>query len=111
MTKLQALYDYCFEHPTPIALSSRRGEDLSYTDMLNSDPKVRELTEIALEGLPIGEMLGEVWDSEHVWYLTEEIFLKESRSNKNRGVFHQVSSLAPWKGEHWANFWISFDPP
>jgi|TARA_B110000259_G_scaffold188451_1_gene247587 ectoine hydroxylase-related dioxygenase (phytanoyl-CoA dioxygenase family) len=110
MAKLQAIYDYCFEHPTPIALSSERGEDRSYTDMLNSDPKVRELTEKALDGLPIGEMLAEVWGSEHIWYLTEEIFLRESKSNKNRGVFHQDSSLAPWQGEHWANFWISFDP-
>ena len=72
--------------------------------------KVRELTEQALENLPIGEMLAEVWDSEHVWYLTEEIFLRESKGNKNRGVFHQDTSLAPWEGEHWANFWISFDP-
>jgi ectoine hydroxylase-related dioxygenase (phytanoyl-CoA dioxygenase family) len=110
MTHLQELYDYCFEHPSPLALSSERGEDRSYTDMLNSDPKVRELTETALEGQPIGEMLAEVWDSEHVWYLTEEIFLRESKTNKNRGVFHQDSSLAPWEGEHWANFWISFDP-
>lgn len=110
MAKFLELYDYCFEHPTPIALSSERGEDRSYTDMLNSDPKVRELTENALEGQPIGEMLAEVWGSEHVWYLTEEIFLKESKSNRNRGVFHQDSSLAPWEGEHWANFWISFDP-
>ena len=110
MTRLQELYDYCFEHPSPLALSSERGEDKAYTDMLNSEPKVRELTEKALEGQPIGEMLAEVWGSEHVWYLTEEIFLRESTSNKNRGVFHQDSSLAPWEGEHWANFWISFDP-
>ena len=110
MVRLQELYDYCFEHPSPLALSSERGEDKSYTDMLNSDPKVRELTEKALEDQPIGEMLSEVWGSEHVWYLTEEIFLRESKGNKNRGVFHQDSSLAPWEGEHWANFWISFDP-
>lgn len=110
MARLQELYDYCFEHPSPLALSSESGGDRSYTDMLNSDPKVRELTEKALEGQPIGEMLAEVWRSEHVWYLTEEIFLRESKSNKNRGVFHQDSSLAPWEGEHWANFWISFDP-
>ena len=110
LAKLLALYDYCFANPTPIALSSVKGEDRSYTDMLNSHPKVRELTEQALENLPIGEMLAEVWDSEHVWYLTEEIFLRESKGNKNRGVFHQDTSLAPWEGEHWANFWISFDP-
>ena len=110
LAKLLALYDYCFANPTPIALSSVKGEDRSYTDMLNSHPKVRELTEQALENLPIGEMLAEVWDSEHVWYLTEEIFLRESKGNKNRGVFHQDTSLAPWDGEHWANFWISFDP-
>jgi ectoine hydroxylase-related dioxygenase (phytanoyl-CoA dioxygenase family) len=110
IAKLLELYDYCFEHPSPIALSQIRGEDRSYSDMLNSDPRVRELTEEALEGLPIGEMLSEVWGSEHVWYLTEEIFLKESKTNKNRGVFHQDSSFAPWEGEHWANFWISFDP-
>ena len=84
IAKLRELYDYCFEHPTPIALSSERGEDRSYTDMLNSDPNVRELTEKALEGQPIGEMLAEVWGSEHVWYLTEEIFLRESKSNKNK---------------------------
>ena len=110
IAKLLELYDYCFEHPSPIALSQIRGEDRSYSDMLNSDPRVRELTEEALEGLPIGEMLSEVWGSEHVWYLTEEIFLKESKTNKNRGGFHQDSSFAPWEGEHWANFWISFDP-
>jgi ectoine hydroxylase-related dioxygenase (phytanoyl-CoA dioxygenase family) len=110
MAELLQLYDYCYEHPSPIALSQERGEDVSYSDMLNSDPRVRELAETALEGLPIGEMLAEVWGSEHVWYLTEEIFLKKSKGNKNRGVFHQDSSFAPWEGEHWANFWISFDP-
>ena len=57
MTRLQELYDYCFEHPSPLALSSETAEDKSYTDMLNSDPKVRELTEKALEGQPIGQML------------------------------------------------------
>lgn len=50
----------------------------------------------------------ELWGSEHVWYFSEELFMKKG-GKAGDSPWHQDTSVMPTRGAHWANFWISFD--
>lgn len=60
----------------------------------------------AVSQQPIAKMLRELWDSEHVWLLGEEVFYKEG--NVPMTLWHQDTAYHPWGGEQWVNLWIPF---
>jgi ectoine hydroxylase-related dioxygenase (phytanoyl-CoA dioxygenase family) len=110
MARIEELYNYCLAHPSVISQSLGGGDEFFFNDNTNPDPEVRALTEKALEGQPIGDLLAEVWGSEHVWYLSEETFHKGSGRSGFRTALHQDTCYAHYEGEHWVNFWICLDP-
>lgn len=55
------------------------------------------------------EYAAELWGSEHVWYFSEELFMKLG-GKAGSSPWHQDTSVMPTRGNHWANFWISFEP-
>lgn len=61
-----------------------------------------------LEEAPFVDFLAELWDSEHVWFLSEEIFIKKG-GNVGRSPWHQDTAYVPFTGMHLANCWLSFE--
>ena len=88
--------------------SSERGyvTESSYTDLAN--PAAATVYEPMLRALPFADFLAEIWESEHVWFWGEELFIKED-GRVGRSGWHQDTATVPFKGEHFANFWISFE--
>ena len=62
--------------------------------------------------VPFADYLAELWGSEHVWYLAEELFAKGGNHGGKlaNSPWHQDSSYVPIHGQHWVNMWISFEP-
>ena len=52
--------------------------------------------------------MASLWDSENVWFLGEELFIK-SGGKAGRSPWHQDTSYMPANGPHLLNIWISFE--
>ena len=107
LSAVRACFDWSIANPGKSATKIYAGtSDEHYNDIAN--PKAREVYETMLKAAPFAEFLAELWGSKHVWYLGEEIFVKEGGRVK-RSPWHQDTAYGPFAGEHLANCWISFD--
>ncbi|MDH4582828.1 phytanoyl-CoA dioxygenase [Pseudomonas sp. BN415] len=103
----QAAFDWAVENHGPNAFRMFDGTvQQSHVD--NANPRAKEHLENLVAKLPFGNLLAELWNSNHVWYFAEEIFLKAGGKG-SRTLWHQDTSYLPWAGMHWANAWISFE--
>jgi ectoine hydroxylase-related dioxygenase (phytanoyl-CoA dioxygenase family) len=73
----------------------------------NANPGARQMYFDLLRDLPVGEFLADAWDSEHIWFMSEEIYYKEGEVG--RTFWHQDTSYEPWGGDHWGTMWITLD--
>lgn len=107
LAECRAVFDWGYAHPGPNATLLYRGtEHANHND--NANPNLVERCNALARSLPFGQILTELWDSEHVWYFAEELFAKEG-GRVGRSPWHQDTSYLPWAGEHWANAWITFE--
>ena len=108
LAEVQACFEWSIANPGRAATRIYPGTpDEHYNDI--SNPKARAVYEPMLRAAPFADLLAQLWGSEHVWYLGEELFVKEGGSVK-RSPWHQDTAYGPFGGEHLANVWISFDP-
>lgn len=112
LARLRAFHDWCAEHPSPDAYSFAGHPNLGdvaqgdmFADVENPAalPKLEEL----LATLSCGELLADLWNSQHVWCHGDETLRKEREAP--RTAWHQDSAYLPSVGEHWACFWIPFE--
>src|SRR5450631_236918 len=61
-----------------------------------------------LEASPIPAIVAGLWDAGEVWFMYEQVFLKEGGETR-RTPWHQDSSYLSVAGEHLAVAWICFD--
>jgi ectoine hydroxylase-related dioxygenase (phytanoyl-CoA dioxygenase family) len=107
LTRCREAFDWAVEHPGPNAFRIfDKTEQQTHND--NANPRAKERLDALVRSLPFGQLFGELWGSEHVWYFAEEVFLKAG-GKPGRSPWHQDTSYLPWAGEHWANAWISFE--
>lgn len=107
LVQCRSAYDWAVENHGPHAFRIFDGtEQQSHNDNANPRAKAR-LEELQLN-LPLGQLFADLWDSEHVWYFAEEVFLKAGGRGA-RTPWHQDTSYLPWAGMHWGNAWISFE--
>ncbi len=58
---------------------------------------------------PLPPLVGDLWGSSDVWFMYEQVFLKEGGESR-RTPWHQDSSYLAVGGRDLAVAWISFDP-
>jgi len=104
----QAAYDWSLAHPGPGA--SRIPQTTSstfYQDLYNPDCLTGYRA--MLEASPIPPMMADLWGTPDVWFMYEQVFLKEGGDTR-RTPWHQDSSYLAVAGQDLAVAWITFDP-
>ena len=107
LAQCRACFEWSMDHPSRHAGEIFEGTpDAHYNDIAH--PKALDIYEPMLIAAPFADVLAELWDSEHIWFLSEEVFVKEG-GRVGRSPWHQDTSYAPFAGEHLANCWLSFE--
>ena len=102
-------WEWSLANPTRINAPNlkRDGSPLFYADSFSSKVMLgyREM----LEASPIPEACARLWGTDPVWFIYEQVFLKEG--GEVRGTpWHQDGSYIPMDGDDTAVAWITFDP-
>jgi ectoine hydroxylase-related dioxygenase (phytanoyl-CoA dioxygenase family) len=103
----QAAFDWSLAHPSPAANRYAGGEGTFYQDLAN--PKAAAAYRELIEKSNAADIVAALWGSDDVWFMYEQVFLKEGGENR-RTPWHQDSSYLPIDGSQIAVMWISFDP-
>jgi hypothetical protein len=106
-----ASYEWSLANPTKIApkrdLGGGAGGAVFYADSFNS--RIMQGYREMLDASPIPEACSRLWGTEPVWFIYEQVFLKEG--GEVRGTpWHQDGSYIPMDGEDTAVAWITFEP-
>ena len=103
----QAAYDWSLAHPGPFASRIRQAtEGTFYQDLYN--PACLSGYRAMLEASPITGRVAALWGAGPVWFMYEQVFLKEG-GEARRTPWHQDSSYLAVAGAHLAVAWITFD--
>jgi ectoine hydroxylase-related dioxygenase (phytanoyl-CoA dioxygenase family) len=102
----RAAYEWSLAHPSPSANSYAGGSGRFYQDLANraAQPAYRDL----VHATPAADAVAALWGAPDVWFMYEQVFLKEGGDTR-RTPWHQDSSYLPVDGEQLAVVWISFD--
>lgn len=103
---LRSVYEWSLDHPSPSA-NVYAGEGRFYQDLANraAQPVYRDV----VHATPATDAVAALWGSRDVWFMYEQVFLKEGGDTR-RTPWHQDSSYLPVDGEQIAVVWICFDP-
>jgi ectoine hydroxylase-related dioxygenase (phytanoyl-CoA dioxygenase family) len=102
-----AAYEWSLANPGPGATRFAQATDSTfYNDLYN--PRCLEGYRPMLEASPVPAIVAGLWDAEEVWFMYEQVFLKEGGETR-RTPWHQDSSYLAIAGDHLAVAWISFD--
>jgi len=103
----QAAYDWSLAHPGPGA--SRIPQTTTstfYQDLYN--PDCLSGYRAMLQASPIPALVADLWGTPDVWFMYEQVFLKEGGDTR-RTPWHQDSSYLAVAGQDLAVAWITFD--
>jgi ectoine hydroxylase-related dioxygenase (phytanoyl-CoA dioxygenase family) len=104
----QAAYDWSLAHPGPLASRIPSASEATfYQDLYN--PAVLEGYEAMLRASPLPGIIAGIWGDPAVWFMYEQVFLKEG-GEARRTPWHQDSSYLAIGGTHLAVAWITFEP-
>jgi ectoine hydroxylase-related dioxygenase (phytanoyl-CoA dioxygenase family) len=106
LAEARAAYEWSLANPSPSANTYAGGEGRFYQDLANrsAQPVYRELVYTT----PAADAVAALWNAPDVWFMYEQVFLKEGGDTR-RTPWHQDSSYLPVDGEQIAVVWISFD--
>jgi hypothetical protein len=100
-------YEWSLANPGPLASRiPQHGDGLFYQDLYN--PGCMEAYRQMLETSCVGDVVSTIWNAPDVWFMYEQVFLKEG-GEARRTPWHQDSSYLAVAGEHLAVMWITFD--
>jgi ectoine hydroxylase-related dioxygenase (phytanoyl-CoA dioxygenase family) len=102
-----AAYEWSLAHPGPGASKiQQRTDALFYQDLCNTDciPAYRDM----LQSSPLPKVIADLWGTPDVWFMYEQVFLKEGGESR-RTPWHQDSSYLAVGGDDLAVAWITFD--
>jgi ectoine hydroxylase-related dioxygenase (phytanoyl-CoA dioxygenase family) len=107
LRRVRECFDYGIAHPSPVAKQVFAGtRDAHFNDFSNPDNAEQYVGMIKELGLH--HFVAALWDSENVWFLGEELFVK-SGGKSGRSPWHQDTAYLAATGAHLANIWISFE--
>jgi ectoine hydroxylase-related dioxygenase (phytanoyl-CoA dioxygenase family) len=104
----QEAFDWSLAHPSVAATTfSQKTPGKFYQDLANpiAFPAYCGL----LEHSPVADVAAALWGAREVWFMYEQVFLKEGGAAR-RTPWHQDLSYLPVAGEQLMVMWISFDP-
>ncbi len=107
LEKASALFDWSIAHPTPSACRFYESETGNFYQDLCHPEAARTYREF-LSYSSIADLVAALWKSPEVWFLYEQIFLKEGPAMR-RTPWHQDSPYLALEGEQIAVLWINFD--
>jgi len=107
MKRMRESFDYGIEHPSELHGWGFKGTPQeTFNDYGNYANRAVHLKTIKELGL--AELAASLWDSEHVWFVGEELFIKKGGLG-GRSPWHQDTSYSPMNGPHLLNVWTSFE--
>lgn len=107
LKRVRESFDYGIAHPSPQHGMAYAGtEDEHFNDYGN--PENREFHLATIKELGLADFVASLWDSKHVWFLGEELFIKKG-GKAGRSPWHQDTAYMPANGPHLLNIWISFE--
>ena len=107
MAQALAAYEWSLANPGPGATRFAQATDSTfYNDLYN--PRCLEGYRPMLEASPIPALLTGLWGVGEVWFMYEQVFLKEGGETR-RTPWHQDSAYLAIAGDHLAVAWICFD--
>jgi hypothetical protein len=103
LAKVEAAVEWSLAHPTPTAKRFYPGEPATFFEDRghNHASLVREVG--------LDAMMGALWGVDRLWYLGEQLFLKEG-GDARRTPWHQDTSYLRMMGSQLVACWISLDP-
>jgi len=108
LREAEKIFSWSLEHPSHNAmeLGTDGGPGVFFEDIDNL--AAREIYLPFLERSGLGEFLSALWGGSPVWYLYEQIFLKQGGTVR-RTPWHQDISYMPVSGAHLAVAWFSLE--
>jgi ectoine hydroxylase-related dioxygenase (phytanoyl-CoA dioxygenase family) len=110
VTLAEAQRDFEWSIANPSSSSCEFYEDdrgTFYQDLCN--PQAAHNYRSLLESSILSDMAAALWGSDNVWFLYEQVFLKEGEATR-RTPWHQDSPYLALEGTQIAVVWINFDP-
>ena len=107
LDEARAAYDWSLANPGPGAATFAQATDATfYQDLYNPGcvPAYRGM----LEASPLPRLIADIWAAPDVWFMYEQVFLKEGGESR-RTPWHQDSSYLAIAGDDLAVAWITFD--
>lgn len=102
-----ASYEWSLANPGPAASRIRQESEATfYNDLFN--PNCLTGYRDMLQASPLPALVGNLWGGSPVWFMYEQVFLKEG-GEARRTPWHQDSSYLTIAGPHLAVAWICFD--
>jgi len=103
----RAAYDWSLANPGPGATRfAQATRSTFFNDLYN--PRCLEGYREMLLASPLPALIAGVWEAPDIWFMYEQVFLKEGGETR-RTPWHQDSSYLTIAGRHLAVAWISFD--
>ncbi len=99
-------YEWSLANPSPSANTYAGGDGRFYQDLANR--KAQPIYHELVHDSPAADLAAAAWGTPDVWFMYEQVFLKEG-GNTRRTPWHQDSSYLPVDGAQIAVVWISFD--
>jgi ectoine hydroxylase-related dioxygenase (phytanoyl-CoA dioxygenase family) len=101
-------FEWSLAHPTKSACEFYPNEPgRFYQDLCH--PEAAFAYRNVLENSPVADIVASLWQREAVWFLYEQVFLKEGGAMR-RTPWHQDSPYLALNGDELAVMWINFDP-
>ncbi len=109
MAMAEEAYQWSLAHPSPGSANfvTRDSAATFYQDLAN--PQALAPYRKLLEESPAADISAKLWGTSNVWFMYEQVFLKEGGESR-RTPWHQDSSYLPIDGDDIAVMWISFEP-
>ena len=103
-----AAWEWSLANPGPAAsrIPSHEEGATFYQDLYN--PRCLEGYTEMLQASPLPAIIADIWGAPEVWFMYEQVFLKEG-GDARRTPWHQDSSYLTIAGQHLAVAWITFD--
>ncbi|WP_293677178.1 phytanoyl-CoA dioxygenase family protein [uncultured Phenylobacterium sp.] len=108
LAEAEAAWAWSLANPGPLAakIPTKASDATFYQDLYN--PDVLTGYRAMLQASPIPKLVADLWGGGDVWFMYEQVFLKEG-GEARRTPWHQDSSYLAVAGDQLAVAWITFD--
>lgn len=107
LARMRESFDYGIANPSKLHGYAYKGtEQETFNDYGNYHNRAVHLETV--KELELDKLAASLWDSEHVWFVGEELFIKKGGLG-GRSPWHQDTSYSPIDGPQLLNIWTSFE--